>query len=218
MPASNTCIHIGGLTCRAAGLAVAQRAAEWVGPSVPSLVKHVLDRIGQEEQQSNQEELAGNRHLHKIVLDIGIRMSCLLSGLLKALAVAAVAYNAGREGQQKDDNWLSKLLTEPLLRTAARYVAAGQFHDHAPQFVAACHARSHSSAGIMQEYTSAATLLDILRLHSTSRHGSLTLPCHAQSYGRRFECCCMLQWSFQTACRQWLHDGACRAHCRSRVG
>ena len=52
-----------GTACRAAGLAVAQRAAEWVGPSVPSLVKHVLDRIGQEEQQSNQEELAGKRHL-----------------------------------------------------------------------------------------------------------------------------------------------------------
>ena len=53
-----------GILCRAAGLAVAQRAAEWVGPSVPSLVKHVLDRIGQEEQQSNQEELAGKQLLH----------------------------------------------------------------------------------------------------------------------------------------------------------
>ena len=92
---------------------------------MPSLVKHVLDRIGQEEQQSNQEELAGKRHLHNIVLNTDVRLPCLLSGLLKALAVAAVAYNAGREGQQKDDNWLSKLLTEPLLRTAARYVAAG---------------------------------------------------------------------------------------------
>ncbi len=28
---------------------------------MPSLVKHVLDRIGQEEHQSNQEELAGRR-------------------------------------------------------------------------------------------------------------------------------------------------------------
>ena len=118
------------LACRAAGLAVAQRAAEWVGPSVPSLVKHVLDRIGQEEQQSNQEELAGKQHLYNIILNTVIRISCWLLGLLKALAVAAVAYNAAREGQQKDDNWLSKLLTEPLLRTAARYVAAGQLHDH----------------------------------------------------------------------------------------
>jgi len=47
--------------CRAAAAAISQRAAEWVGPSVPSLVKHVLDRIGQEEHQSNQEELAGRR-------------------------------------------------------------------------------------------------------------------------------------------------------------
>ena len=49
------------MTCRAAAAAISQRAAEWVGPSVPSLVKHVLDRIGQEEHQSNQEELAGRR-------------------------------------------------------------------------------------------------------------------------------------------------------------
>ena len=49
------------MTCRAAALAVAQRTAEWVGHFVPSLVKHVLDRIGQEEQQSNQEELAGKQ-------------------------------------------------------------------------------------------------------------------------------------------------------------
>ncbi len=40
---------------------------------------------------------------------------------MKALAVAAVAYNAGHEGQQKEDNWFGKLLTEPLLRAAARY-------------------------------------------------------------------------------------------------
>jgi len=50
-----------GVTCRAAAAAISQRAAEWVGSSVPSLVKHVLDRIGQEEHQSNQEELAGRR-------------------------------------------------------------------------------------------------------------------------------------------------------------
>lgn len=47
--------------------------------------------------------------------------SCWRSGLLKALAVAAVAYNAGHEGQQKEDDWFGKLLTEPLLRAAARY-------------------------------------------------------------------------------------------------
>ena len=35
--------------------------------------------------------------------------------------MAAVAYNAGHEGQQKEDNWFGKLLTEPLLRAAARY-------------------------------------------------------------------------------------------------
>ncbi|KAL0054091.1 hypothetical protein WJX82_003615 [Trebouxia sp. C0006] len=86
------------LRYKAAAAAISQRAAEWVGSSVPSLVKHVLDRIGQEEHQSNQEELAG---------------------LLKALAVAAVAYNAGHEGQQKEDDWFGKLLTEPLLRAAA---------------------------------------------------------------------------------------------------
>ncbi|KAL0033072.1 hypothetical protein WJX79_001234 [Trebouxia sp. C0005] len=86
------------LRYKAAAAAISQRAAGWVGPSVPSLVKHVLDRIGQEEHQSNQEELAG---------------------LLKALAVAAVAYNAGHEGQQKEDDWFGKLLTEPLLRAAA---------------------------------------------------------------------------------------------------
>ncbi|KAA6422420.1 MAG: hypothetical protein FRX49_07595 [Trebouxia sp. A1-2] len=95
-----------GVTCRAAAAAISQRAAGWVGPSVPSLVKHVLDRIGQEEHQSNQEELAGRRH-------------CYADGLLKALAVAAVAYNAGHEGQQKEDDWFGKLLTEPLLRAAA---------------------------------------------------------------------------------------------------
>ena len=147
LQASNACILIVGLACRAAGLAVAQRAAEWVGPSVPSLVKYVLDRIGQEEQQSNQEELAGKQHVLQYRTDTDFIISCLLSGLLKALAVAAVAYNAGRDSQQKDDNWLSKLLTEPLLRTAARSVAAGQLCDHTPWFVAACYARSHSSTG-----------------------------------------------------------------------
>ena len=36
-----------------------QRAADWAGPAIPSLSKHVLERVGQEDQQSNQEELAG---------------------------------------------------------------------------------------------------------------------------------------------------------------
>lgn len=35
--------------------------------------------------------------------------------------MAAVAYNAGHEGQQKEDNWFGKLFTERLLRIAARY-------------------------------------------------------------------------------------------------
>lgn len=33
-----------------------------MGPSVHTLVKHVLERVGQEEHQSNQEELAGKDH------------------------------------------------------------------------------------------------------------------------------------------------------------
>ena len=45
--------------CRAAAGATGQRAAEWVGPAVPLLVKYVLERIGQEDHQSNLEELAG---------------------------------------------------------------------------------------------------------------------------------------------------------------
>ena len=36
-----------------------QRAADWAGPAVPSIAKHALERVGQEDQQSNQEELAG---------------------------------------------------------------------------------------------------------------------------------------------------------------
>lgn len=125
---AHTCLLI-HLVCRAAGLAVAQRAADWVGPSVPSLVKHVLDRIGQEEQQSNQEELAGKQQMHDPPHIVFMHhSSCCLPGLLKALAVAAVAYNAGREGQQKDNNWFSKLMTEPLLRTAARSAAGCRLH------------------------------------------------------------------------------------------
>lgn len=36
-----------------------QRAADWAGPAIPALAKHALERVGQEDQQSNQEELAG---------------------------------------------------------------------------------------------------------------------------------------------------------------
>ena len=45
----------------------------------------------------------------------------VIAGLLKAMAVAVVAYNSSREGQQKDPSWFGKLLTEPILKTAARY-------------------------------------------------------------------------------------------------
>lgn len=43
------------------------------------------------------------------------------TGLLKAMAVAVVAYNSSREGQQKDPGWFGRLFTEPLLKIAARY-------------------------------------------------------------------------------------------------
>ena len=55
---------------------------------------------------------------------LNVSVGCLLPGLLKALAVAAVACNAARLEQQKDDAWFGKLLTEPLLRTAARSAAS----------------------------------------------------------------------------------------------
>ena len=42
-----------------AATAILQRAADWAGPAIPSLTKLVVERVGQEEQQSNQEELAG---------------------------------------------------------------------------------------------------------------------------------------------------------------
>lgn len=45
--------------CRVAATAIMQRAADWAGPAVPSIAKHALERVGQEDQQSNQEELAG---------------------------------------------------------------------------------------------------------------------------------------------------------------
>ena len=44
----------------------------------------------------------------------------LHAGLLKAMAVAVVAYHSTREGQQKDPSWFGKLMTEPILKAAAR--------------------------------------------------------------------------------------------------
>lgn len=45
----------------------------------------------------------------------------LYAGLLKAMAVAVVAYNSSREAQQKDPSWFGKLMTEPILKAAARF-------------------------------------------------------------------------------------------------
>lgn len=101
-----------------------QRAADWAGPSIPSLAKYALERVGQEDQQSNQEELAGVECLLWLASPYNRPWVTFVIlhyvGLLKAMAVAVVAYNSSREGQQKEPSWFGKLFTEPLLKTAAR--------------------------------------------------------------------------------------------------
>lgn len=69
--------------------------------------------------------------------------------------MAAVAYNAGHEGQQKEDNWFGKLFTEPLLRAAARYRV---LHKCSSAFVQ-----------------------DAIGLHEiSSQHMQLSFACHVQ--------------------------------------